>query len=234
MKHLITYSLHDYLRSHKYFPPTCMFIVLIFVFYTYKPNPVIDSYAVTALMVYVISAWLCISVLSLDPPRQAEIFVLQLGSWNRYYLGKLLTVFILSVVLTTYVILYPILFNMFEEPVTATTGLVAFMNHLFSGILGISVASLFSKVITKSAVNSFGGLSLVIVVSLAALGISGMLPSSLNQLVWIIPPATATQGPLYNWNGEDLQGLPMFPFIWIIIYSFLLVILFLQLAKRLR
>nr|WP_144921905.1 hypothetical protein [Paenibacillus bovis] len=60
MLELIKYSLHDYVRSHKYFAPISTYIILIIVFYTYKPNPVLDSYAVTASMLYVVSAWLCI------------------------------------------------------------------------------------------------------------------------------------------------------------------------------
>lgn len=232
LKELIKYSLHDYIRSHKYFPPISTFFILIFVFYTYTPNPIIDSYAVTALILYVISAWLCISVLSLDPPVQRQIMILHIGSLNRYYLSKLISVLLISIMLTVYAFIYPIVFNMFNETVTITIGLVSLLNHILLGILGICVASLFSKVITESAVNSFGGLSLIIVISLAALGIYDVLPSFLKNIVWIIPPAASTQSSLINWNGESIMSLSIFPFIWIIIYSMLLLYLFLKLARR--
>jgi len=231
LKELIKYSLQDYIRSHKYFPPISTFFILIFVYYTYTPNPIIDSYAVTALILYVVSAWLCISVLALDPPVQRQMMILHLGSLNRYYLSKLISVFLISIILAVYAFVYPIVFNMFNETVTLTISLVSLLNHILLGILGICVASLFSKVITESVVNSFGGLSLIIVISLAALGIYDTLPSFLKSIVWIIPPVASTHPVLINWNGESILGLSIFPFIWIIIYSMLLLYLFLKLAR---
>lgn len=232
MKALIKYTFHDYLRSHKYFPPISTFIILIFVYYSYTQNPVIDSYAISALIVYIISAWLCMSVLSLDSPVQRQVMILHLGGRNRYYLSKLIAVWIISLILILYAFIYPIIFGMFEEPVTLKIGLVSIMNLVFLSILGISVASLFSKVITESAVNSYGGLSLAIVISLAALGIYDALPLYLKNITWIIPPAASTQPILFNWNGESILDLSLFPFLWIIIYSLLLLFLFLTLAKR--
>lgn len=232
MKAVIKYSLHDYLRSHKYFPPISTFIILIFVYYSYTPNPIIDSYAVTSLILYIISAWVCISVLSLDPPVQRQLMILHIGGENRYYLSKLITVLLISIILTAYVFVYPILFNMFNGSVTLTIGLVAIVNHVSLSILGICIASFFSKIITESAVNSYGGLALTIIISIAALGIYDALPSYLKGIVWIIPPATITQTPLINWDGDNVLDLSFFPFIWVIIYALLLLYLFLKLARR--
>lgn len=234
MKNLIKYTLHDYIRSHKYFPPISTFMILIFVFYTYTPNPIIDSYAVTAVILYIISAWVCLSILQLDPPVQRQLMAIQVRSWNRYYVSVLISAVIISSILSAYALLYPIVFNMFSEPVTLTIGLVSFANYLILAILGVSLASLFSKVILKSAINSFGGLTLTIVLSLAAIGIERVLPSFLKNVLWVIPPATITQTPLLKWDGGYIYDLARFPFIWVIIYSFIIIFLFLQLAKRLR
>lgn len=234
MKNLIKYTLHDYIRSHKYFPPISTFMILIFVFYTYTPNPIIDSYAVTAVILYIISAWVCLSILQLDPPVQRQLMAIQVRSWNRYYVSVLISAVIISSILSAYALLYPIVFNMFSEPVTLTIGLVSFANYLILGILGVSLASLFSKVIMKSAINSFGGLTLTIVLSLAAIGVERVLPSFLKNVLWVMPPATITQTPLLKWDGGYIYDLARFPFIWVIIYSFIIIFLFLQLAKRLR
>ncbi|GGN64920.1 hypothetical protein [Oceanobacillus indicireducens] len=234
MKNLIKYTLHDYIRSHKYFPPISTFVILIFVFYTYRPNPIIDSYAVTSVMLYIISAWVCLSVLQLDPPVQRQLMAIHVGGWNRYYLAKLMTAVIIIIILSAYAFLYPIVFNMFGGRVTFTIGLVSFVNHIILAVLGISLASLFSKLIMRSTINSFGGLILTLVLSLAALGIERVFPSFLKNVLWVIPPATITQTPLVNWDGMYISGLSLFPFIWTIIYSLIIIFLFLQLAKRLR
>lgn len=232
MKAIIKYSLHDYLRSHKYFPPISTFIILIFIFYSYTPNPIIDSYAVTAIIVYIISAWLCISVLSLDTVVQRQLMILHVGGKNRYYLSKLISVWLISLILTLYAFIYPIIFGMFDESVSLTIGLVSILNHVILSTLGISIASLFSKIITENAINSYGGLALTTIISLAALGVYDALPSYLQNIIWIIPPATSTQTPLFNWNGDSVLDLSLFPFIWIIIYSLLLLYLFVKLAKK--
>lgn len=234
MKSLIKYSLHDYIRSHKYFPPLSTFVILIFIFYTYKPNPIIDSYAVTAIIVYIISAWLSLSILSIESPVHRGVLSLHTGGWNRYYISKIISVVIIAVFLSFYAILYPIMFSMFNDPLTITMVTISFVNHMILAILGVSIASFFSRAIMTSSINSFGGLSLVIVLSIAALGIAQILPLPLKFLTWIIPPATATQTALYHWNGDSVSGLSVFPFIWIVLYSFLLLYLFLTLAKRMR
>lgn len=232
MKALVKYSLHNYFRSHKYFPPISTFIILIFVFYSYKPNPIIDSYAVTAIILYIISAWLCISVLSLDSSVERQLMILHVGGENRYYLSKLISVLLISLLLTLYAFLYPVIFDMFNGSVGFTIGLVSIINHVFLSVLGICIASLFSKIITENAINSYGGLALVIILSLASIGLYHTLPSYFKNIVWIIPPATSTQTPLINWNGENIWEVSLFPFIWMIIYSSVLLFLFLRLAKK--
>ncbi|GEN88739.1 hypothetical protein MKY30_23190 [Oceanobacillus sp. FSL W8-0428] len=234
MKDVIQYSLHDYVRSHKYFPPISTFFVLILVFYTYKPNPIIDSYAITALFLFVISAWLCLSVLSLDSPVQRQLMILHLGSSYRYYLAKLLTVALIAALLTVFAFLYPIIFNMFSDSVSPAVGFISFVNHLLLAVLGIGVAGFFSKMMMESAINAYGGLVLTIILSIAAPGIENILPASFKYIVWLLPPATITQRPLIQWKGESLSGISYLPFLWIMIYAGIILLLFLILANRRR
>jgi len=232
LKELIKYSLHDYIRSHRYFPPVSAFFILVFVYYTYTSNPVIDSYALTAVTLYVISAWICISVLALDPPVQKQLMLLHVKGSNRYYIAKFISVWLISLILAVYAFLYPVVFNLFNEPVTFTIGVISFMNHMLLATLGISVASIFSNSLMKNLINSYGGLALLIVISIAALGIYDVLPASFKNIVWVIPPAIGTQQSLTNWSGESILHLSIVPFIWVIIYSLILLYVFLRLVKR--
>ncbi|WP_152655062.1 hypothetical protein [Oceanobacillus sp. CFH 90083] len=234
MKEVITYSLHDYVRSHKYFPPISTYFVLILVFYTYKPNPIVDSYAITALFLFVISAWLCMSVLSLDSPVQRQLLILHLGSSCQYYLAKLVTVWLITLLLTVFTFLYPIIFNMFSGTVSFTIGFVTFANHVLLATLGIGIASFFSKVMMESAINAYGGLALTIILSITALGIHEALPASIRYVTWLLPPATVTQQPLIQWEGDSLSHLSYLSFIWIVIYAGVIILLFLILAKKRR
>ncbi|MFD1848568.1 hypothetical protein [Oceanobacillus bengalensis] len=232
MFEFIKYSLQDYIRSQKYFAPISTYIIIIFVFYTYTPNPIIDSYAVTALILFVISAWLCVSFLSLDSTVQKQIIILRLKSNTRYFVGKLLSIWLVTVVLTVYAFLYPILFQMFREPVNFTLGFVAILNHMVLAILGISVASIFSREVIKSPISAYGGLALCLTISISALGIYDVLPSIFKNIVWIIPPAISTQSSLMEWSGTSITQLSIFSFVWIVIYSLLVLLLFLKLSRR--
>lgn len=232
MKHVMQYSIRDFLRSQKYFPPLLIFILLILVFYTYKPNPVIDSYAVTSLMVYVISAWICVSFLALDSPVQRQLMILHVGGKTRYYIGKLLAIAITSTIIIVFAFLYPIIFGMFKENVSLTVGFISLLNHFMLSLLGISVASVFSKVLMESTINSYGGLALTMTVSFTTIGLYEVLPALFKNLVWVLPPAIITQKPLMNWNGETLSNLDWLPFIWVPFYGLLLIGIFLLLVKR--
>lgn len=229
---LIKYTLHDYIRSHKYFPPISTFFIIILVFYNYSPNPVIDSYSVTALFLFIISTWLCISVMALDSDVQRQIAILHIKANHRYYIGKLIAVWCVMMILTIFSILFPILFNKFNEPVTLLTGFVSFSNHILLATLGIVVASLFSQVITKNVVNAYGGLAITVVISIAGIGIKDVLPEFLKPITWIIPPVSMTQKTLFDWTGEGVSDLAIFPFIWIVIYTLCLGVLFFRLIKR--
>ncbi|GAA0350131.1 hypothetical protein [Oceanobacillus sp. FSL W7-1293] len=234
MKEVIKYSLHDYIRSHKYFPPVSTFIVLIAVFYTYKPNPIVDSYAITALFLFVISAWLCMSVLSLDSPVQRQLLILNLRSGYRYYLAKLAAVGLITLLLAVFAFFYPIIFHLFSDSVSMTVGFVSIVNHILLAALGICIAAFFSSVMMESAINAYGGLALTVILSIAALGIENALPASLKYMTWIIPPATITQQPLFQWEEENLAHLSGFPFLWILIYTGIMMLLFLVMANKRR
>ncbi|MFD1066443.1 hypothetical protein [Oceanobacillus locisalsi] len=234
MKEVIQYSLHDYIRSHKYFPPISTFVVLIFIFYTYKPNPIVDSYAITSLFLFIVSAWLCISVLSLDSHVQRQLMMVHVRSSYRYYVAKLTAVWLIALLLAVFAFLYPIIFNLFSDSVTFHVGFVAFINHMLLAMLGVCVAAFFSKGMMESAINAYGGLALTIILSIAALGIRNALPASIKYITWILPPATVTQQPLFQWEEETLSSLSYFPFLWIAMYTGIIMFLFLIIANRRR
>ncbi|RLL48261.1 hypothetical protein D8M04_03020 [Oceanobacillus piezotolerans] len=231
MIELAKYSLRDYIRSHKYFLPIAMYIILIVLFYTYTPNPIIDSYAVTALFLYIISSWLAISVLALDDPVQTQIIILHMQSRTRYYLSKLLTTFMIGLGLSLFAFVYPIVFQMFSESVSIQIGFISFINHLLLSLLGLSVGSLFSRNLMSSPINSYGGLALTLTISISAIGIYSILPHTIRNIVWIIPPSVITQLPLMNWSGESILELSTFPFIWIMLYSFIAIFIFIRLSN---
>ena len=82
-----------------------------------------------------------------------------------------------------------------------------------------------------SSINSFGGLTLVIVLSIAALGIAQILPLPLKFLTWIILSATATQTALYHWNGDSVSRPFSIPIYMDCLIFFLVIILVFNFGK---
>jgi len=58
MKGLLHYHFHNYLRSHRYIPPLSLYILSLVINYTYTPNPILDSYSFTSLLLYVFAPFL--------------------------------------------------------------------------------------------------------------------------------------------------------------------------------
>ena len=51
MGSLIHYMLASYTRSYRYFAPMAFMLISVVFIYSYRPNPIMDSYAVTAISV---------------------------------------------------------------------------------------------------------------------------------------------------------------------------------------
>ncbi|MBE3570004.1 MAG: hypothetical protein IMW92_07770 [Bacillales bacterium] len=58
MKGLFPYHFVYYLRTYKYVPPLTFYVLTLVVNYVYKPNPILDSYSFTSLVLFFIMAGL--------------------------------------------------------------------------------------------------------------------------------------------------------------------------------
>lgn len=52
MSSLVRYQLINYLRTYHYVPPFTIFILCLIVNYTFVPNPILDSYSFTSLVLF--------------------------------------------------------------------------------------------------------------------------------------------------------------------------------------
>lgn len=232
MRSLVKYILHEYYRSNRYFPLLAIFILVIFISYSYKPNPIISSYSVTALSMFFISALLCVSVFSTETPVQKNVTLIHTGSVPLYYLSKLLSVWFISFVLVLFAFLYPIILGIFGESITLLVSLFALMNHLLLATLGICVGCFFTKEFMKSSINAIGGLWLVLLLSVPFDSLTEKLPDLVRPILWILPPSVHTITTLEGWDRTTVDFNFLLPFFWIATYCSILLSLFFMLLKR--
>lgn len=85
LKGFMHYQLLNYIRSLKMIPPLTIFCVWIIVLYIYKGVPILSSYAVTSITVYLIMTWLTMTVFSIEEESEKHILYVHLGNKNAIY-----------------------------------------------------------------------------------------------------------------------------------------------------
>lgn len=234
MIHLLNYNFVNYFRTYKYIPPLSIYILVLVVNYTYKPNPILDSYSLTALYLFFLMGWITVTIFHAEHATQQDITMYHCKSSNKYFIGLYLTCTIVGVVLSVIYVLYPIIFDMFHEStlnwVHVTLGIMA---HFSLSFLAISLAALFTHHLISNSNNIWWGVLSVFIISLATPAMQTKLDASLQFLLWLLPPTSwliKTMGV-----GDQVDTITpnmYFSFSWIFFYSALCVILFFALVRR--
>lgn len=167
----IQYQFISYIRSLTFIPPLTVFIGWIILFYTYTGVPIMSSYAVTCVSLYLIMTWVAMSVFSLEEDGEKNLLFVQLPNKVQYLLGKWIVCLLIASFLGLYAIVYPLAINSFIESADFTYISIAIYGHLFFAVFGIFIGSFFSN--TKVESKRFAWLSamLVIAISIAQEGI---------------------------------------------------------------
>jgi hypothetical protein len=183
----IQYQLMSLIRSFRFVPPYTVFLVWVFVLYTYKGAPVLSSYAVSSIALYLCTAWIGMLFFSLDQEQEKLILVSHLGSRKEYLAGKAAAVFISILPLMIFAIYFPVITGSFKLEMELPFYLLAFYAHILLAILGLLVSMLFSG--GRMADKKYAWLAAVLVLtaSLAAESVEEEWEGS-SWFLWLLPP----------------------------------------------
>ena len=199
--------------------------------YSYKPNPIMETYALSAVFLYLISAWLCYSFINSTNPIQGQIISLHAGSVRAYLIGKIVMVSVLCCVLCLVAVIYPLATNMFNEPVTLKIGVLALAVHLESSLLGIAIPLFFNRTFIRSGSFAVSCILMILVITLAKGGIVEAFGLWLEYLLWILPPTFQLIDMLSNF--EIYSTLEIIAALAIpIVYCFVFFWLYLKLQPK--
>ncbi len=230
-KDLLIYLLRNYNRSYRFIPPLFTYLIFIGMFYTYKPNPVMGSFAVTSVLSFIVTAWICYSFMQSESPVQEEITLLHLRNPAKYYIGLLSAIVLMNLILLIVAMAYPIVGDYFDRPVGCEDIIVGLLSHLGLSFLGIAIAVFFTgKFVSRPSV-AIGGILIVIILSFCQGAISSQLSPSLEWMTWILPPTFHSMNLLMNYetySGAEIVWLLMVPFI----YSFIILTIYIQWMRR--
>ena len=208
----ITYLLRTYLRSNAYFVPCILYVFITMLLYSYKPNPIADSYSITAIFLFFISCWVGRSLYHAESPDQRAVTLTHSPHRWKYYLSEWLSAIAVTFILAAIAILYPVITMMFQGFPNVNEWVTAISGHFTLGILGSSLALLTQR----SMIPQLNyGLNLLILWSITGVlhtQFVAILPDSVQFISWVLPPVL----PLIQ---QMLTPESIWPMLGLVIYS---------------
>lgn len=231
MMALIAYLLRSYTRSQRYFAPFAGLVIAVLVLYSYKPNPVMNSYAATAVLLFIGCAWMGLSFLNHEYSVQTQITIVHLRSARKYTAGRLITLALLTSLLDLLIVIYPLVSDRFDEPAGGYRILLALAGHGLLGMLGIAIALYLQASWVKKSSHAVGILLAIIAISIGATKISSLLPAQWLLLALLLPPVSPVMDTLMNADTLPISDV-LLSFVHIFLYTAVLVALHIYLSGR--
>lgn len=227
IKSLFIHNFHRYVKSYKYTSPLLFFIIGIVVTYSQKNNPIMSSYSITSLLIFIISAWITMGFMEIEDITQQQLLIIYSKNQEVYYISKIIFLTSIIIILDIFSVLYPIIGNFFDGKVSMCNLSLAFLSHAVFGLLGISVSSLFNSRIIKNRKNAILFLMLIITVSIIQEPLTKNFPI-LKCIIYLLPPASITAEQIGNENTTEI----LIFLVLCTLYSWLLLITYIKLMKK--
>ncbi|KGR76299.1 hypothetical protein [Ureibacillus sinduriensis] len=218
MQGFIRYQFISYIRSLKIIPPATVFCVWLFLLYAYSNVPILSSYAVSSMAIYLVMTWLTMNVFSIEEEIEKNMLFVQLTSKTRYLFGKWGICLLFAVLFMALAILYPIVMGSFKGPIRPIHIGLSIYSHLILAWFGILIGTIFS--VTSFATKKYSWLSalLVLTISLSYEGLSEKI-TVLKWLLLLFPPVTHVLIFLKDDEITQIDGDFLQLAIWVFLYS---------------
>ncbi|MNC09502.1 hypothetical protein D3C75_571250 [compost metagenome] len=203
----IVYMLRSYTRSQRYFGPLAGIVIAVLILYSYKPNPVMNSYAATAVMLFISCAWMSLSFLNHEHAVHRQIAVVHMRSAAKHSAGGILTLAFLTLLLDLLIVLYPWVTGHFAESPGGYRLILALIGHGLLGMLGVAIALFFQSSWIQKGSHATGMLLAIVVLSLGGAQISESLPGIFHFLIWLLPPVTPVMEAMMKADTLSLAEL---------------------------
>ncbi|MEH7235622.1 ABC transporter permease [Bacillus sp. JJ1562] len=231
MAAFVRYQLISYVRSLKFIPPVFIFLAWIFILYAYKNVPILSSYAVSSIAMYLIMTWITMSVIKLDEESEKHILISHLGKKVNYLVGKWLTILVVMIPLLLFAIFFPIITESFKGNMSIELYALTFYSHLVFLAFGILVGTLFSATQLAAKKHAWLTAVFIIVVSLASKSITD-IALFFKWILWIFPPVFKVIEYLGNEDQVLLNKTILFDSIFVVVYLIICAILLVHLFLK--
>ena len=232
MKGLIHYFFTTYIRTHRYVPPVTLFIMMLIINYTYIPNPIMDSYSFTSLLLFFIMGRVTITIVHAEDEGQKQITLIHSKNKRNYYFALIINCIIVGFILSIIAVAYPLVINAFTPELHVIHILFGFLAHFSIATLSIALSIFFTRELVKTNINSWWGVVSILVFTLV-LPIVKEKFFNIELINWFMPPLRFTLEIMSV--GDDITSiskLAYWQFGWIFIYSAILMVIFTIIVQR--
>lgn len=234
MIRLLRYQLINYVRTYKYVPPFSIFILFIVVNYTFVPNPILDSYTFTSLMLFFLMGWFTITIFHAEDAGQKVITILHSKGQNTYNMALFTICIAIGFCLSSVSVIYPILIDAFGVKPRLLHIMMGFLSHFSLSVLAIALSAIFTRELVKNKQNTWWGVLSILIISVAIASLKSEI-LQVKGLIWLLPPVHLSLEMMSS--DDELKSMPdifYWQFAWIFVYSILIIGLFFFLLKRKR
>ncbi|MGD6964393.1 ABC transporter permease [Fictibacillus phosphorivorans] len=234
MKGLMRYHLITYFRTYKYVPPLSVFIMMLVINYTYVPNPILDSYSYTSIMLFFIIWWFTITIFHAEDEGQKQITIMHAKNKKVYYISLIFNCTLTALILSIAAVAYPVVFNAFSPGLHTVHLVMGFLAHFSLAVLSIALSSFFTRGLVKNNVNSWWGVISILIGSLV-MAVEKIEIFKIKLISWVFPPL---QYSMEIMSVDDkIISFPVrvyVQFVWIFVYSIILMIIFISVMEKRR
>lgn len=232
MSGLLRYQFINYLRTYRYVPPFSIFIIYLVVNYTFTPNPILDSYAFSSIVLFFIMGWFTITIFHSEDEGQKILTLLHINNRKKYNLVLFMFSVLIGLCLSCISVTYPILIDAFGLKPQPLHIMLGFLSHFSLSFLAIALSAIFTREIVKNNQNTWWGVLSILIISLAIVTLKSVI-LQIKGLIWLLPPVYL---PLEMMDsGDEILSIPplfYWQFGWIFLYSLLVMGLYFLLTKR--
>ncbi|MDX8361909.1 hypothetical protein [Cytobacillus sp. IB215316] len=186
MVYLSRYFVITYFRSFRFIPPVAVFCLWVVIFYTYSQKDIMNSYLISSIVLYLISAWLTHSMFHREDHSERAIILTHIKSKMKFLLSKNIAVLVYGSLLIIFAIVYPLILNGFLTTPSISVIIVSIISHVLLCQLGVIVGKFFA--VTKHSQYHWLATCLVLMVSLVTEAVANGIPTFLAWILWLLPP----------------------------------------------
>ncbi len=129
-------------RTRTALAPVVAFAFVLLGVYAYRPNDVGPTYAVTAIVLCPVAAWLAAAAAFAEPPSHQQMAIAAAGGPGRALRGRVLALAIAVGALGAIDVCFPAIFGLFKPRPVAADLVAAVLAHGACGALGVGLGLL--------------------------------------------------------------------------------------------